>query len=748
MIADDENVEVKDMIEEGIEPGHSPRQAWLLHVFIALGAAACIGIVFWQLLYNGPFRWHVSLPQFWQGGIEALILGCALAALQFWRRRNMRLVLSVLLAELYLRRHAVDAALLVDLFYFELVFALGAGIGRLCGAGKPEDLVGYLRAFLLGFCTWSVCAWGASALGFGSVVDLRILTLALVVPAVAARSTPACLFVERRVGEMPTAHRAAAAALLAWFLVLFAHSAITLGFDSVWYGLRGDRVLAAAGSAFASQGLASPVHYFPKAYELFLLPVSGFGSASVVLGVGIGMLALLAAASWHLLGELGVRDGLARLAGVALVVTLPAVANIALEAKPDVFSALLLACAWIHAAIFVRTRTFAALLWLLALLALSTQAKLTAIPFAAALFAATAFAAVWRRPASVQRAQVHELRLALAFCALVLITCAFTTARTLLLAGVPTIGPDPLLRLWFALGFDLRFPAGTLQWSHPVDWTGIPMLLVDLLFRPQLLPRIIITWIGNVWFWLGLVALVCTLLRYRREAPASAAVVPGVGLAAAAFVVMFCWGFDVRGGDGNYFIAGIVPATLLGLAAVRRRLVAAAGLRPAFLLAVLAFALFQGGYSLLSATWNPGTRGFDLDFTRGVHAQRELDRKVFAENGLAAIDAYLRHLHRVPRVIGCTLYGETLGMRLQASFEGYAQLSYSHRDATDSAAHFLDYLKRDGIDYLLLPLPGNPGPECKNVPVLAQVAADLDRNAQVEALRDRQYVLYDLSGLR
>jgi hypothetical protein len=77
----------------------------LLLGLLLLGPMICIGIVLWQLLYNGPFLWHATLPQFWQGGLEALALIIALAALQSWQRRNWRVAISLVIGELYLRRH-------------------------------------------------------------------------------------------------------------------------------------------------------------------------------------------------------------------------------------------------------------------------------------------------------------------------------------------------------------------------------------------------------------------------------------------------------------------------------------------------------------------------------------------------------------------------------------------------------------------------------------------------------------------
>jgi hypothetical protein len=50
----------------------------------------------------------------------------------------------------------------------------------------------------------------------------------------------------------------------------------------------------------------------------------------------------------------------------------------------------------------------------------------------------------------------------------------FLTARTFVLTGMPTIGPDALFALWQTLGLHLHAPAGTLQWSKPHDWSSQP----------------------------------------------------------------------------------------------------------------------------------------------------------------------------------------------------------------------------------------------------------------------------------
>jgi len=276
-------------------------QNFLLPLLLIVGTLIFVMVPTWQLIVDGPFSWHILQPQFWQGGIEAIALIALLCGTQLLARPALRLALSVLIAEIYLRRYAIDASVAIDVAYFELAIGLGAFLTRLVGAQKPDSVLGYLRCFVLGLCVWSACAWIASAFGFGTLHDLRWLTLLLLPFALAARSRPWIAFVHERIARMPRAARVSAATLAGWMLVLSARSNLAFDYDALWYGLRGDYVLVGGGSVFASMGLTAPVHYYPKLYELFLIPLSGLGNSSVISGITLLILTLIAAAAWDLL---------------------------------------------------------------------------------------------------------------------------------------------------------------------------------------------------------------------------------------------------------------------------------------------------------------------------------------------------------------------------------------------------------------------------------------------------------------
>lgn len=683
---------------------------------MSVAAAAFCGIVAWHLIVPGPFDWHLSIAPTWQGGLEALALIAGLAGAQFVASARARVTLSVLLAALYLRRHAVDLPLLVDALYLEITVALGALALRAGGAGKPRDSEGYLRAFALGVAGWSLCAWIASAFGMGTTKELRWLTLLLALAVPLARAQPLVAYAARAAGALSRGNRAIAAALAGWLCVLFARTNVVVGFDPLWYGLRGEYVLTGDVSAYQSLGLVSPVHYFPKMYELYLQPLSGLGDFSPINGMTIAVGALLGLAAARLLARCGIDDARAQLLAAAVCLTLPAIANPMLEPKPDVIACLFLVLAALAAIDWLRTRQWPALAWLAAYGVLATQSKLTAIPFLGLLVVATLAHAWLRRAKPIASASQPALppRAALIALVLSLAVAAFVTARTLLLAGMPTIGPDPLFRLWQTLGFTLREPVGTLQWNWPQDWATVPALVVDWLFRPERLEHIIISWTGNVWLWLPLAAFALGR-RYGSTAPLPAdARTPAVALMLAGAIVATAWRYSARGGDGNYFIAAIVPAVVVGIAYLWPRVARHATLRGGATVALLTFALFQAAYAFCSASWVTGTRAFDLHFDRGPRDTRKLDRATFETNGMTRIAEYLRVQPGAPRVVGCADFGASA--RLPARFEDLVTMSYARTDYTRDTASLVDYMRRFDVPYLMLRRPTPESERIRNTP--------------------------------
>ncbi|HEY0179670.1 MAG TPA: hypothetical protein VGC30_08565, partial [Dokdonella sp.] len=231
-------------------------------------AAAFIGVPIWELIVPGPFDWHVQTAAYWQGGLEAVAL-IAIVSAAFLLRPRWPRALAIVAVALYLRRHAVDAALLVDALYLEIVVGVGMTLRRLLRVPPASDSLDYVLAFVAGLAVWSVCAWTASAFELGSARDLQWLTVLLAAAAAFGGQRPLLAQLWRRARAQTPAGRLWCGALAAWLLVLFARARVAIGFDTQWYGLRGAYVLVPDRSVYEPLALTSPVHYYPKLYELF-----------------------------------------------------------------------------------------------------------------------------------------------------------------------------------------------------------------------------------------------------------------------------------------------------------------------------------------------------------------------------------------------------------------------------------------------------------------------------------------------
>ncbi len=702
-----------------------------------------VGDLISELIGDGPFGWHLGRPQTWQGGLEVLALCALLAAVAGWvTAPRWRGWLLLVLGELYLRRHYVDLPILIDVLYFEILIGLGAWAARICGLAPANDVRAYLRLAIAGIVLWSLGAWTLSAFGFGSLKILRLYTLLLAAPAIAGRQTMLSVFLARRFAALGGPHRACVAALAAWFLCLAARTNIVSGFDPWWYGLRGDYVLVAAGSVFKSLNLVAPVNYYPKLYELLLIPVSGLHEISVIEGISVCVLALFALTCMELLKafDLGFRT---RVLLTALCVTVPAIANAALSPKPDLFMTWVLLLGCIEAVRCAREGSASAAFWLLTTFALAFASKLSAPPFIVALLIGTAWAWIGnRRPRRSDARSERRFAGVVAVCAAVV--AAFVTARTWLLAGVPLVGPQQLVDLFAMLGMPLKPPVGVLLSGPSIDASDVPGLLIDQLFRPQRLAHMVISWIGNVWLYLFALALAARLVAGKPAAERPRVPIIWSIVLLAGLILLLTFRTIERGGDGNYFALPLALAILVGGYAALKRL--PPGMPTRILLAMLPlFVVSQAAYSFLSAGWSSGTRVFDFDFTRSVRDLPEQNGKIFQAAGIAAIAEYLRAVPGIPRGVGYV--ADSPAFRLAATFETLNFYDYWRHDALESAAVFLAYLRDHGIDYLIVPKSGTHVVKHPIAPAVADAVEQLRTMPDVRVIDDRSYELYDLAAL-
>jgi hypothetical protein len=704
---------------------------------LAILAAALIWVPFSDLAVSGPFAWHLRQAQTWQGGLEAVALYAVVAAaLLLARSRTLALGLSAAAIALYLRRHHVDLPAVAAWAFVEILIALGAAVSRLAGRPARNDARDPLRFFLGGVVIWTLLSVAASAAGRGTPHDLRLLTLGagLIAVAISGRE-PWAVTLARRLGDFRRDQKAVGAYFIVTLAVQMARTNVTYYYDSLWYGLRGEYVLAAERSFFDQLGLVGQVHYYPKLYELLLLPLAGLGDHSFVLAMGVGCLALLQVTVVLLLRRLDLSLTQALL-GAAVLCSLPAVENMALTSKPDLFATLLLLIATLSLWDHLRGGESALLGFSALLLALAV--KITSVPYGVVLVSGFLLGAMLRSRRGPALARLTSRRQRLAgwiLCGGAAAVLIAITLRTYLLTGVPTVVPTGLVRLWERLGFELHGPAGFFERNRFKDVADVPALAFDFLFRPTRLPLAQITWTGNVWLFLLLAALL-----WGRRTLASATRERSVLLVAAAPVVAAGLGFALlynnysRGGDGNYYM---FPLVVFGAVAFALAASTAARYRAALVGCLVVFIAVQSLIGFLTAAWSPGTSRLDLRFDRSVIDTPKVRDGVLAEWGLDRIARFLEAQPGVARVVG----GGPEGILnwLPARYESLGVLAQAKNSVLERPETFLRYLETYRIDYLLVSRVETGG-------TAGAVIAALERRA-APIIETRLHRLFDLHGV-
>jgi hypothetical protein len=356
---------------------------------------------------------------------------------------------------------------------------------------------------------------------------------------------------------------------------------------------------------------------------------------------------------------------------------------------------------------------------------------------------ATLLAAARARGTVVVADPIAERRRGLAIAAAVAapLVAGVVIARTWLLTGMPTVGPDVLFRSWRALGMTLKEPAGTLNWTEPQVWSDVPMLIVDWLFRPQTMPHVVTAWVGNVWAWLALSSAAAAVAGARRERHVT--YWPLVGLIAAGLALALGARYGVRGSDGNYFLGALLPAIVVAAAAAFARLADARRVFTVALACLPAFALFQAAYSFASASWVTGTRAFDLDLTRSWKDSRRERWERLQYAGLETIGRYLKEQDGLTRSVGYV--AEPVSFLLPSRFEYLPTISYSRPEYFTTPEQFAAFLRAQHIGYLILPQRPLRNATFTVSPSVLAVAERLQGDPSVKRVDDRDYFLLDLS---
>ncbi|QWT18695.1 hypothetical protein KPL74_13190 [Bacillus sp. NP157] len=657
---------------------------WLLVV-------ACITLPLHALYgQGGPFERQLANSAPWKSLDECLLLLGALYVALRWRRGGV--VLGIVAFEAFARRHGIDLTLAMLLLYVGGMHALG----RLCvsvESNRVDRVADALRHVLVGMMAWAALTWLASLAGMGTVAEIRWLAIGVLGGALALdtwRQRARLHWPARPTGRLSAFLLALALTVVA---MLAAKAAAALDGDALWYGVNADRVLLGAGNLFASQGLVVHVHYYPKLAESLQIPFMGLGSASLVTGLSLACWLLLVATCRELLREAGVVAAPLAWGGALFATCIPAVAASAATPKGEVLAAWLCLMALLAAMRLPRATGRDAATWLAAGLVaalLAPLARLTVLPYAAAIFVFVAWQAVRQhlRPTLRRTWLVYTTGL---------LVVALVCWRTWVMTGVALATPDVLVDLQGWLGWHLHDDIGRYV---PDFRTPFPSGLVQSLFGPRAYIHQALFWMGNAWIPLLAFALVRRGWRWIL----ADGLLFWLMLGLAMYAMLYAYRFGPDGPDGNYFIVCIVLLHLVAWAGCAGPATTAPRPFLAGAAALLALSLFM---VLTTANWLPGLARLDARFDRTPFG--ELDRMAAARyrvSGMGPLAGVVAAYPASTRMVGDLDVGD--GGFFNVSYESLNSVAWARPPLLADNAAVQAFLLSHRIRLVVLARPGNP----------------------------------------
>lgn len=689
----------------------------LIKRFSLIVFAACLLLWPMHSLFGGSGvfvnQFSRALPR--QSAIECLlVLGIVYCGLRASSRRGGAAVLLVT-AELYARRQGVDISIALMAAYSLGIYTVGANAGHWLYPQSDADSGYALRTAFLGVLTWSLVIWLSSLAGWGSISQIRWLTMVFLGGNFLAWAIRSRQLVRQlpSVAMFPYSRTQASiyAVVVTTVLVMFTKAAVSVDFDSLWYGITADRTMLAAGNLYAGEGLVAHVHYYPKLFESLQIPFLASGSLSLIMGTSILSWLLLMATVHQILGEFDLSADI-RLLGGLLAATIPAVCDSALTSKGELFAAWL--CLFAVYGAFRYSRDCTRYDWLAlagASALLAPMSRLSVLPYAVLIFVYAVTLAVWpgrRLPLNnVAVADIPEARPPRwttpipVLMSLVLI--ALVCLRTYWLTGMALTTPDVLIDLQSRLGLHLHDAIGEYRPSYRVPF---PEGLYSYLLDPSRYIHVALFWTGNVWLYLMISACLANGQRWMVDNRVAVLLITGL----CFFAVLFGYRSTEDGADGNYFI---VPVTCLLMAGVIGLFAPNSPRREAIQrLAWLVSPAFIGfGLMVLlsAANWRAGTRRPDAQFDRLPFSEiPSMANSALANAGLRAVADKLHDLPVNTRVVGDI--GEDLGAFLPLRYESLRTIAWERAKLLRSPDALAAWLAQARIGIVIIHSPAGSDP--------------------------------------
>ncbi len=425
----------------------------IIHNIIGLALAIFGTAIFWIFfIRKSDFSWTAEQSGTINAVVEiALVIFFTAYILygKFSTKSKIALVIIEVLGFAFL--HSFIWAMIVGIVYSVVTIHWGSIVCRLI---KVEDEIH--SSFLVGFvCIISIVAiLSCFKVGTPNYLRICIPLLEIIVLIIDRKASIKRIEQIKKIfnyipSKLDTVNVWASTFMIAAICILIGKANYCTDYDSLWYGLRSEYVLAPFTGIYDNINLVAAVYTYPKAFEIFTLVFAGLNSFSFIIGVNFAVWLLMGLVLLDIIKELGVCKNKEIIIPMLLMLT-PSITNLVNSAKPDVLSLYILLIGILYSLKGIKFRNSTH--WALAFssIIMTFAIKSTSILFSTILIMVFL---IYRIMAGSKKG---DNRIASAIWIVPLVGGFVVYARTYILTGLPMT--SLVVSVLSKLGFKIKYP--------------------------------------------------------------------------------------------------------------------------------------------------------------------------------------------------------------------------------------------------------------------------------------------------
>ena len=651
-----------------------------------------LSVIPYKNIIDEVYNWHIHQPEFYNAAV-GLLLFMVVSFIFISINKNKVTIPLLITSSVFLILNNVFIPVILDIAYFFMILLIGTIFEK---ESKEEDYYRIIKLFVKGVLTWGSGALILSLFNIGTINELRVYTIVLF-----AISIIRLLFnneVKKLFKQLYSGFISIKATnnvnimiilmMVGMVLCLFAKSNSAFDYDSLWYGLRPEFVLVGNTSFYNNLGFLTYVYYYPKFFELFMLPISNLNDYSFIICENILLYSFSIFVIYKYISKKE-NNNIFNVLLLANIAVIPAFANIAATAKGDILGFLFIYIAFILFENYKETKKANDIVLSIICLALCTTTRLTCILWGGVLFLCE-FVYLIKEAIKNKKIEFKDLKNNIVLMLQAFIITAGVHLRTFFLTGYilyPTgIG---IWNKFFSTSKKYFLTSSNTTSTFTLNIKTIVTRLYSVVFNPGNLPHIIMLWTTNFFIVLFILFIIN---RTKKEKKVRLSIIFLINVIFLLYFLLF-----MEMPDGNYFIAPIIICSSI----IINQTDYSKNNKIIYIALLLHLCTIIPITLVSHPSWAWGIKSYDTISIRANIETINTNKEMFKKYGINKINNRVKKYRVTDKVISSTEWAG-LYFRLECNLETYEQLSNNHfADANivdyDSFKEVIEYLNVKAI---------------------------------------------------